>query len=709
MAASLADRLNAARHRQFVGRSAELALFQNALASVESPFHILYVYGPGGVGKTALLREFAFASRQTHFPVYSVDARNFEATPEAFLGALRAVLGIDPSASAFDFLRSQPRRAALLIDTYETLASQDTWVREVFLPGLPENALVVIAGREPPAPAWQSDPGWQTLIRTIPLRNLSPEESRSYLERRAISQEQFHSILAFTHGHALALSLVADVLAQRREARFEPQAAPDVIQVLLEQFVQKVPGPAHRAALEACAMVRVTTEGLLNHMLAPHGASPVRAGSGSADGIHELFEWLRSLSFIESGRQGLFPHDLAREALVADVRWRNPEWYKELHHRARDYYAALIQSSPAPEQHRVLVDYVFLHRDNPVVRSMMEWQTGGLILPDPMRDEDREILAAMVARHEGPESAKFAQAWFARQPDGVTVYRDDSSKPLGFLAMVALQRAGPEDRRSDPATRVAWDYLQRRAPLRPGEIAAHYRFWMARDTYQDVSSVQTSIFLTTVRYQLTTPGLAYHFLPCANPDLWAGVLGYANLMRLTEADYEIDEKRYGVYAHDWRAEPPLAWLAMLAEREVTSTPSTPPPPSVPLIVLSESEFAEAVQQALRGLARQGGLRGNALLRSRLIADRVATSAGETEREAALKGLLKEVTESLKSSPRDAKLERALYHTFIKPEPTQERAAEVMDVPFSTYRRHLKTGVQRVVQELWGRELGSTVM
>ena len=34
----------------------------------------------------------------------------------------------------------------------------------------------------------------------------------------------------------------------------------------------------------------------------------------------ELFEWLRNLSFIESGPLGLFPHDLAREALVADLR-----------------------------------------------------------------------------------------------------------------------------------------------------------------------------------------------------------------------------------------------------------------------------------------------------------------------------------------------------------------------------------------------------
>src|SRR5207237_2914036 len=100
----------------------------------------------------------------------------------------------------------------------------------------------------------------------------------------------------------LALSLVADVYAQRGEIGVHPEATPDVVKALLEQLVQKVPGPAHRTALEVCALVRVTNEALLAYTL------------GVTD-AHELFEWLRNLSFIESGPLGLFPHDLAREAL----------------------------------------------------------------------------------------------------------------------------------------------------------------------------------------------------------------------------------------------------------------------------------------------------------------------------------------------------------------------------------------------------------
>jgi len=145
---------------------------------------------------------------------------------------------------------------------------------------------------------------------------------------------------------------VADVFAQRSDIQFQPESVPDVVKTLLAQFVQKVPGPAHRAALEVCPLVRITTESLLADMLETPDA-------------HELFEWLSSLSFIEGGQEGIFPHDLAREALLVDLRWRNPEWYAELHRRARKHYLARLSQTSGGAQQRVLLDYIFLHRDNP--------------------------------------------------------------------------------------------------------------------------------------------------------------------------------------------------------------------------------------------------------------------------------------------------------------------------------------------------------
>ncbi len=695
MSTRVADRLNAARHQRFVGRDGERAYFRSALTAAELPFQLLFIFGPGGVGKTTLLRELAVICEEVDAPAIYLDARSIEPSPDSFLHALRRALNLTPQDSPVELLAARPFRPVVFIDTVETLAPLDNWLRDVFLPQLPENTLVVLAGREPPSPAWRADPGWQTLIRALALRNLNPDESRAYLTQRDVPADQHRAVLDFTHGHPLALSLVADVFAQRKNIQFQPEAAPDVVKLLLEQFVQKVPGPAHRAALEACAIVRLTTEAVLAEMLAMPDA-------------HELFEWLRGLSFVESDRQGVFLHDLAREALAADVRWRNPDWYAELHRRARNYFSARIQLTRGQEQQRVLFDLVYLHRDNPAVRPYIEWKESGGGFSDVLQPGEEAAMIAMVARHEGEESARLAAHWMERQPGGALTFRDGEGQPVGFLMTVTLHQASPHDLQADPAAQAAWEYVQRHAPLRPGEGTLLFRFWMARDTYQAVSPIQSLIFINVVRYYLMTPGLAFTFFPCADPDFWAIVFAYVDLARIPEADFEVGSRRYGVYGHDWRTVPPAAWLALLAEREIAAgAVSAPPPPAEPLIVLSQSGFAEAMHGALRDFTRPDALRDSPLLRSRLIADRVGLRVESAKRVAGLQAIINDTVASLQTSPRDAKLSRALIHTYIQPAPTQEKAAELLDLPFSTYRRHLKAGITRITEILWQQEIGVT--
>lgn len=80
MPSLLADHLSAACHHQFVGRGAELRLFEEALAADALPFHILYVHGPGGVGKTALLQEMRRRSCARGVPTFHLDARDLAQT-----------------------------------------------------------------------------------------------------------------------------------------------------------------------------------------------------------------------------------------------------------------------------------------------------------------------------------------------------------------------------------------------------------------------------------------------------------------------------------------------------------------------------------------------------------------------------------------------------------------------------------------------------
>jgi hypothetical protein len=70
----------------------------------------------------------------------------------------------------------------------------------------------------------------------------------------------------------------------------------------------------------------------------------------------------------------------------------------------------------------------------------------------------------------------------------------------------------------------------------------------------------------------------------------------------------------------------------------------------------------------------------------------------------LRAVVQQAAEALQASPRQAKGYRALYHTYLQPAPTQEKAAELLDVPFSTFRRHLQAGIMRVVETLWQWEI-----
>lgn len=700
MSARVVDRLSDARRQRFVGRASERELFRESLAGPKLPFQVLFVHGPGGVGKTTLLQEFALAGIETGASVVLLDGRTIEPTPGAFVEALRTGIGAQPNESPLDALAARGGRSVVLVDTYETLAVLDGWLRDVLLPQAAEHTLFVLAGRDAPSLGWRADPGWGALVRAVPLRNFSPDEARAYLGRREVPSAQHEPILDFTHGHPLALSLVGELFEQRGDLEFRPESAPDVVHTLVQQLVQRVPGPAQRAALEACACVRTTSESLLAALLGMPEA-------------HEVFEWLRSLAFVEAGPLGLYPHDLAREALTADVRWRNPDWYRELHHRARTYYTERLQGASLPEQQRILSDYIFLHRDNPVVRPFLQSLQGGgstteegSLIADRIRPGDVPILEAMATRHEGRESARLLSSWIERQPESFLVLRELSGRPGGVLASLALDRVSDEAA-DDPAVSAARKYLAQRSPLRSGETATLFRFWMAEEAYQAPSPSQGLIFVHMVRHYLTTPGLAFTFLPCANPDFWAPMFGYADLARLPEADFEIGGRRYGVYGHDWRAVPPTAWLDLLAEREISMGAQQEPaagPAAAPLLVLSRQEFDAAVRDGLRSALRPQTLRENPLLRSRLIVERTGPAAPVGERAEALQTLLSEAADQLKRVPREAKLFEVLDRTYFRPAATQELAAQLLDLPFSTYRRHLKTGIARVADNLWDREL-----
>ena len=120
--------------------------------------------------------------------------------------------------------------------------------------------------------------------------------------------------------------------------------------------------------------MRVTTESLLAEM------------TGLRE-VGELFEWLRSLSFMDTRPGGLFPTtwraSADRRPEVAQpglVRRAAPAG-------ARPITSAASSKASGAEQQLALFDLVFLHRENPVVRPVFEWAASGRVLPGPLQEQ----------------------------------------------------------------------------------------------------------------------------------------------------------------------------------------------------------------------------------------------------------------------------------------------------------------------------------
>ena len=618
-----------------------------------------------------------------------LDARDLPPTQDGVVQALQQAL--EPAIASVE---GNDQRWVICLDTCERFSEAEAFaVRTEVLPGLPAASLIVMAGRGRPGLAWRTDPGWGELLTPIPLHNLSPSEARTYLSRAGVPESQHDAAVAFTHGHPLALALVGEL---GKQGDFDPSGSPDVLGSLLERLLSDVSGPSYRDAVYASAQVRVTDEALLAALLDREATAE--------------FDWLRRQPYMESGLDGVFPHDLARDLLDKDLRWRNPQRHRVLHERAGHHYLRLMETGDSEVQQSALFGLMALH---PSLRAFL-LAPSDVLRVSRAAAADRAAVLSLIAGHEGPESAELAALWWDMDPGAWVIVRDrtapTSASLRAAMALAALpDPGGPLD--VDPAVVAARTRLDRHPPVRPGERVTYVRWWLDAETYQAPSPAQTLLAVQLARHYLTTPGLAVSFVPTADPDIWSGPMTYTDQNPMPEADFTFGGHRYCVFGHDWRAVPPARWIALMSERETAREP-VPVRPEQPgeaaLLALSRQEFAQAVRSLLRDLHRPDRLVHNPLLQCRLVESRLpgtpGADPGPEARLAALREVLREAMATLQASPRDAKGFRALRRTYLAPAPSQEVAAQVLGLPSSTYRRHLSAGLQAVTDILWEQEL-----
>ena len=684
MSASLADRLAAARARAFAGRAAEIELFRQALAEPDPPFSLLWLHGPGGVGKSTLLRRFADEAVAAGRTPVLLDARSTDLTPEGLGALLRDAV---PAT-----------RAVVLLDTAELLGPVDDALRTEILPALPAGTLVVAAGRTPPPPAWRADPGWQGELRQLALRNLDPDDALAFLHARGVPDAATASVLRFTHGHPLALALIADVVAQRGGSAHDltPDEVADVVPALLERFVPGVPDPAQRTALQVLAHARQTTEALLRHTVGPERAAA-------------CFAWLRDLSFTNAGPDGLYPHDLARDVLDQDLRWRDPQAWTELHRQIRAHIVERIATRRGWEQAVANADLIHLHRHGTGLQPFFSFESVAPVWWEPARPEDLPAILALVARYEGEESVRWHRAWAERHADAYLAIRSRASQLHGFGLHLRFDAAGEAEacEVGDPVAIAATRLVARTAPLRRGQHMLVSRSFMGVDghfapasaTFQAMATADTALWLTE-------PGLAVSMLYVTDAPTWRPMFAYIDHAHAAGEDVRYGGRRLGGFLHDWRVTPPEAWLELMEPRELGVEEGSPELAQRHLrtesyVALSRADFATQVREALRVACRPAELSRSPLLRSRL----VEPSGGSPPAAADLRAVLERGVAAVGEDPATARWARVLEVTHLRSSPaTQEAAAARLNLPFSTYRRHLRAGTEALTDVLWEWEI-----
>lgn len=192
---SVGERLSTARVRAFIGRNEQLTRFGEALAGDPRAPFAFYVYGPGGIGKSTLLRRMADDARAAGRPLVELDGRFVSRDPAEF------------ERAAGPFLDAPG--TVLVVDSFEHCQWLESWLWHRFLPRAADGALVVLAGRLGPQPQWAADPAWAGLLHVSELEPFSEDQARSLLAAARLRPELRGRVVRFAGGNPLALSLAA--------------------------------------------------------------------------------------------------------------------------------------------------------------------------------------------------------------------------------------------------------------------------------------------------------------------------------------------------------------------------------------------------------------------------------------------------------------------------------------------------------------------
>ena len=677
--ATIGTRIAERDRRRFVGREAELAFLERCLDG-DADASVVLVHGPGGIGKSTLLRELARRAgsrgRRAHF----VEGRELAPAPRALDAALAAA--------------REELEPLVLIDTYEQMTALDGYLRNTVVPRLPERALVVIAGREQPSRGWLEG-GWESVAVQLRLTGLSEAEARELLASHGIvDDQQSRELIRWAQGSPLALALAGDdALGAAKTAASRPDDVerPELVQALIRRLAEaELDGP-HLGPLAVAAIARVTTIDLLRAVL-PDG-----------DAV-QAYMWLRERSFAEPLGDGIALHELVRKALHADLRHRDRERERALRRRIADHLHVRARAG----NQLLSIDLAHLVQ-NEAIRWGFSWEGAGEHRLDEVRPGDAEEIRRLLAEKRVPERWAPAAPYFEQAPERIAVVRDLADQIRGFELSVTPGNA-PPFADADP---VLGPWLAHaRAELGGGAV-----LWqVAIDFTGDPRArVQAMLGMSGIlRSGLENPRYAYLPIDPRLPQAVAFAEA-AGARHLPQLDCTLDRHVTHCYLLDYGPGGLLGAQRSLIYMELGLAPTEPP------VELSGAGTADA---GARPVGKGGGAPATAAasggpapaaavtvddvreaLRNLGVPHKLADSPlarGATleERAASVRRLLAETADrAFGETANEQLLRRVLVRGYLEPAPSHEQAADELALSRAAYFRRLRAAAERVAQVL----------
>ncbi|MFO0711557.1 MAG: ATP-binding protein [Sandaracinus sp.] len=654
-----APRASGRAGRGFVGRAAEIETF----LGLGSRGHVLWIHGPGGVGKTTLARELGRRC-QTPSLFVRID-RNLD-QPEQILRHVEREVGA--SVAGLGPLLDGER--ALFVDDLDKAPSLDAWIADEILRAPPRAGLLVVSSRTAPSRDWL-EPSLRERLVTVPLTNFAASDAEAYLAVREVPVDRREALVAATHGHPLALALAAE--APEAVLLDPDKPRPDVWRVLLDGLVDRSMTAAQREALECIAVVPALTESLLRHLRPELDA-------------RQAFDWLEARPYVRAAREGLVLHDLVRDVMTLDHGFRDPERLSGLATRAMEYYATDLELGRGDMLARAhALAWLFAHL--PAVRRTFEKAAHELYV-DGMRSADRDAIAALIARVDGPETQRIWEASLAHDPRETFVARDAARQMRGMWLEQRLSVEGASDALAahDPAVRIALE-AARALELTPGQVGSMQRLQLDVEAERGIGATIHLRVAHDARVLLTTPELAVRWIVAPAAFSWAKVWESRGYVRLA-TPFTLDAKEYAVWQLDLRGTRAADYVraAFRGSGAVPLTGSRPPPVAIDLASL---------RRALESAADP-----HTFARSELAAHPSFRASDPDAGVARFRERIRRELETLGQTSRGAKWRRAVEATYLElPQRSQEAVAEALDLPFRTYRDHLTAGLRELLARL----------